>query len=350
MLRSPLEFRPEPGVNVLVGDNGVGKTSVLEALGYLGMMKSFRGPFPTRHSCVTVRRAAVRSRWDRRRCDRDDRRVRTACSRGARTVLDQRQAPTAHARRAGAMSRWSRSCRMTSTSSSAGRRSDATTSMTSSPAGCGPRPVPISPSIERTLRAAQHAASPGGPARRTRSPSTCGTSVSPLRVPRSYSHTARAVASALQPHLVEAYDVVGGAGDLAWAYAQHVGEARRRSSTKNSWGRALVKAPLEAADPSARTWTCARPRWDHTGMILACSSMADRPGRVHPRASSGPLRSRCASGAHRVIEDDARHASPILLLDDVFSELDTIERRSRAVAHSRPDRFLSQPHEKMRFR
>ncbi|MGI9528309.1 MAG: AAA family ATPase, partial [Acidimicrobiia bacterium] len=38
-----LEFRPEPGVNVLVGANGVGKTSVLEALGYLGMMKSFRG-------------------------------------------------------------------------------------------------------------------------------------------------------------------------------------------------------------------------------------------------------------------------------------------------------------------
>ena len=31
-----LEFRPEPGVNVLFGDNGVGKTSVLEAIGYLG--------------------------------------------------------------------------------------------------------------------------------------------------------------------------------------------------------------------------------------------------------------------------------------------------------------------------
>ena len=38
-----LDFAPEPGVNVLVGDNGAGKTSVLEAIGYVGMMKSFRG-------------------------------------------------------------------------------------------------------------------------------------------------------------------------------------------------------------------------------------------------------------------------------------------------------------------
>lgn len=37
-----LDFAPDPGVNVLVGDNGAGKTSVLEAIGYVGMMKSFR--------------------------------------------------------------------------------------------------------------------------------------------------------------------------------------------------------------------------------------------------------------------------------------------------------------------
>lgn len=37
-----LRFEPDPGVNVLVGDNGEGKTSVLEAVGYLGMAGSFR--------------------------------------------------------------------------------------------------------------------------------------------------------------------------------------------------------------------------------------------------------------------------------------------------------------------
>ena len=37
-----LAFRPEPGVNVLIGSNGSGKTSVLEAIGYASMLRSFR--------------------------------------------------------------------------------------------------------------------------------------------------------------------------------------------------------------------------------------------------------------------------------------------------------------------
>jgi len=38
-----LEFGPEPGLNVLIGDNGSGKTNVLEAIGYLSRLGSFRG-------------------------------------------------------------------------------------------------------------------------------------------------------------------------------------------------------------------------------------------------------------------------------------------------------------------
>lgn len=37
-----LTFTPEPGVNVLVGDNGTGKTNVLEAINYLSALSSFR--------------------------------------------------------------------------------------------------------------------------------------------------------------------------------------------------------------------------------------------------------------------------------------------------------------------
>ncbi|MDJ0924388.1 MAG: DNA replication/repair protein RecF [Acidimicrobiia bacterium] len=37
-----LRFEPEPGVNVLIGRNGAGKTNVLEAIGYLSLQKSFR--------------------------------------------------------------------------------------------------------------------------------------------------------------------------------------------------------------------------------------------------------------------------------------------------------------------
>lgn len=38
-----LEWEPDPGVNVIVGRNGAGKTNLLEAVGYLGSLKSFRG-------------------------------------------------------------------------------------------------------------------------------------------------------------------------------------------------------------------------------------------------------------------------------------------------------------------
>lgn len=37
-----LRFAPDPGINVLVGDNGSGKTSLLEAIGYLASLASFR--------------------------------------------------------------------------------------------------------------------------------------------------------------------------------------------------------------------------------------------------------------------------------------------------------------------
>ncbi|MGH8927371.1 MAG: DNA replication/repair protein RecF [Acidimicrobiia bacterium] len=37
-----LHWSPDPGTNILVGDNGAGKTNLLEAVGYLAMMRSFR--------------------------------------------------------------------------------------------------------------------------------------------------------------------------------------------------------------------------------------------------------------------------------------------------------------------
>jgi DNA replication and repair protein RecF len=37
-----VEWRPEAGVNLLVGENGAGKSNLLEAIGYLATLKSFR--------------------------------------------------------------------------------------------------------------------------------------------------------------------------------------------------------------------------------------------------------------------------------------------------------------------
>jgi DNA replication and repair protein RecF len=38
-----LDWRPEPGVNLLVGRNGAGKSNLMESIGYLATLKSFRG-------------------------------------------------------------------------------------------------------------------------------------------------------------------------------------------------------------------------------------------------------------------------------------------------------------------
>lgn len=37
-----LEWTPDPGINLLIGPNGAGKTNLLEAVGYLATLKSFR--------------------------------------------------------------------------------------------------------------------------------------------------------------------------------------------------------------------------------------------------------------------------------------------------------------------
>lgn len=39
---APLDFSPGSGVNLIIGDNGSGKTSLLEGLFILGMGRSFR--------------------------------------------------------------------------------------------------------------------------------------------------------------------------------------------------------------------------------------------------------------------------------------------------------------------
>ncbi len=39
---STLEWSPDPGINLLLGPNGAGKTNLLEAVGYLATLKSFR--------------------------------------------------------------------------------------------------------------------------------------------------------------------------------------------------------------------------------------------------------------------------------------------------------------------
>jgi DNA replication and repair protein RecF len=60
-----VEFHPRPGVNVLVGDNGSGKTSLLEAIGYLATLASFRRSPDAALIGEGADTAVVRGEWSR---------------------------------------------------------------------------------------------------------------------------------------------------------------------------------------------------------------------------------------------------------------------------------------------
>ena len=58
-----LRFEPDEGVNVLVGANGAGKTSILEAVAYLGLLKSFRGTPDIAMISTGLERAVIRGEF-----------------------------------------------------------------------------------------------------------------------------------------------------------------------------------------------------------------------------------------------------------------------------------------------
>ncbi|MEA2023276.1 MAG: DNA replication/repair protein RecF [Actinomycetota bacterium] len=58
-----LRFEPDEGVNVLVGANGAGKTSILEAVAYLGLLKSFRGTPDVAMISTGSERAVIRGEF-----------------------------------------------------------------------------------------------------------------------------------------------------------------------------------------------------------------------------------------------------------------------------------------------
>jgi DNA replication and repair protein RecF len=132
----------------------------------------------------------------------------------------------------------------------------------------------------------------------------------------------RAVAAALQPHLAEAYGSIGGQGDLRWSYRSTWGsdDAADEEALVASMTEALVEA--RRRDMDVRTTTVG-PHRDEPGLTLD-----GRPTRS--KASQGEQRTVAIAlriGAHRVIRE-IRDMTPILLLDDVFSELDAARAAS----------------------
>jgi DNA replication and repair protein RecF len=76
-----LEFHPAPRINVLSGDNGVGKTSVLEALYFVATSRSFRAERPREMLRQGAETATVRARIAEDGIRREQRAVLTASTR-----------------------------------------------------------------------------------------------------------------------------------------------------------------------------------------------------------------------------------------------------------------------------
>ncbi len=313
-----LHFEPGPGINILVGDNGAGKTSVLEAIGFVGMAKSFRGT-------------------------PDDALVR-----------DGTGAAVVRAGVAGAASETTVECELPAV----GRRTILLNSKRPPRIRELLRAVPVvafmpddldvvkrGPSMRRDYLddlaarlwpAAVADLSEYDRALKQRNTllrqegrdadrmtldvwderlSTAGAQVLIHR---------RAVAGSLQPHLLEAYDVVGGQGDLRWSYTSTWGseEAFEHHELVEAMRRAL--AERRPKDMEVRTTTVG-PHRDEPDLLLEGRSTRTRSSQGEQRTVALALR----IGAHRLIEQ-VRNVVPILLLDDVFSELDH-DRASRVL-------------------
>jgi len=313
-----LRFEPEPGVNVLVGDNGMGKTSVLEAIGYLGMLRSFRHvpdeALVRDHADAAVVRGGIGGGASEAtvECELPLGRRRTILYNGKRPqrLADVLIAVPVVAFMPDDLDVIKRGPSM---------RRDYLDDLASR---LWPQAGADLSEFDRALRQRNTLLRHDG---RNTDPVTLD--VWDERLAASGAKVMihrRAVATALQPHLMDAYGVIGGTGDLRWAY-------------RSTWGSegALDEASLAIAmrdalgqrrgkDMDVRT-TTAGPHRDEPGLDLDGRSTRTRASQGEQRTVALALR----IGAHRLIED-LRNLTPILLLDDVFSELDP-DRASRVL-------------------
>ena len=305
-----LSFEPDPNVNVLIGDNGEGKTSILEAIGYLGAARSFRG-VPDEalvkdesHSAVVRGGFAGRASETTIECElpvEGRRRILVNGKRPARMRDLLTIVPIVAfipddldvIKRGPAM------------------RRDFLDDLA---ARLWPQAAADQSDYERAVRQRNSLLKQHG---RSTDPLTLDVWDERLGVggAKVLEHR-RAVAAALQPHLAHSYEVVGGSGNLRWAY-------------RSTWGSDGIFGQEELADAMTAALLEKRPK------ELEVRTTTVGPHRDEPdlmlderatrtRASQGEQRTTALAmriGAYRLIEE-VRDEIPILLLDDVFSELD----------------------------
>jgi DNA replication and repair protein RecF len=314
-----LRFEPSEGVNVLVGDNGAGKTSILEAIGYLGMMRSFRG-VPD----VSLVREGTQAAVIRGGIAGAATETSIECelpSEGRRTVLVNQKKP----KRLRDVLLSVPIVAFVPDDLDVIKRGPAVRRdyLDDLASRLWPQAGQDLTEYERAVRQRNALLKHEG---RSTDPATLGVWDQRLADAgaRVLLHR-RMLAVALQEHLQAAYSVVGGQGTLTWAYRSTWGS--ETAGTFEELKESLITALEEKRrkDMEVRTTTVG-PHRDEPNLLLD-----GRPTRT--RTSQGEQRTAALAmriGAYRIIEQ-IRDQKPILLLDDVFSELDA-SRAERVVA------------------
>jgi DNA replication and repair protein RecF len=307
-----LAFAPE-GLTVVVGANGEGKTNLLEAVGYLATLSSFRGApgeALVRHGCS---QAVVRAEGER-----DGRPVLLEAELhtvGRDRVLVNRQPLRRTRDLLGAL-------RVTVFSPDdlalvKGGPGERRTYLDETLVAVHPRHDALRADVERILR--QRGAllrQAGGRLTPDLVPTLDVWDAKLAEAGTALAEAREELVTRLEPVVAKAYDQVAHtAADVSVRVVR-------------SWSGPLADALAEArADDVRRGVSTVGPHRDELSL-----SIGELPARTH--ASQGEQRSLALAlrlGAHTVVTE-AAGSPPVLLLDDVFSELDP-ERSEALVAH-----------------
>jgi DNA replication and repair protein RecF len=310
------EVAPAPdGLTVIVGGNGQGKSNLLEAVGWLATLSSFRG---------APREAVVRRGYDqavvRAEGERDGRSLLVEAevnlTRRDRVLVNRQ--PLKRARDLlGAL-------RATVFAPDdlvlvKGGPAERRTYLDDLLVALHPRNDALRSDVERVLRQRGALLKQAGGRLTAEVASTLDVWDAKLAAVGTELASAReALVAGLEPEVAKAYDqVAAGAGgdDVSVAY-------------ERSWSGSLAEALLAArVDDVRRGVSTVGPHRDE--LVLGLSGM---PARTH--ASQGEQRSMALSlrlAGHTLVTESGG-TPPVLLLDDVFSELDP-ERTEALVAH-----------------
>ena len=317
-----VRFTPAPDVNVLVGDNGAGKTSLLEAIGYLGLLRSFR-----RTPDDSLVRAGAAEMVARGEFTREQGKVRVEVAvpqTGRRRVLLNGKRPRRNrdvlmevpivaflpddldlVKRGPALRR---------------------EYLDELAAQLRPQAAADQAEYDRTVRQRNSLLRQEGS-----EIDLAELAVWDERLSQAGARVFRqraAVIDELEPFLGAGYVAVGGSGALRWQYESNWGASSDLDLGALAAGLHRALGERRGRDLAQRA-TTSGPHRDDPALTLDA-----RP--VRTQASQGEQRTVALAlrvGAYRLLTDHSA-SRPVLLLDDVFSELDP--RRVRGVVEMLP--------------